>query len=64
MARYHVFADYSVSKDFGIVEADSEDEAIEKMIEKIPGMVQLCCSCSEKFIDCPVLLEDSISAEK
>lgn len=64
MAQYRITADYMVSKDFGVVEADSEDDAIEKILEKIPGMVQLCCSCSEEFIDCPVLIEDSITAEK
>lgn len=64
MAKYNVWLPYKlfVVKE---VEAESEEEAIEKVINETSGMLSLCYHCmhEEEISDNPELLEDEVSAE-
>ena len=65
MKKYNVWMPYKlfVVKE---VEAENEEEAIEKAMDETDGYVSLCYQCmTEKNIsDDPYLIEDEVSAEE
>ena len=65
MKKYNVWMPYKlfVVKE---VEAENEEEAIEKAMDETDGCVSLCYQCmTEKNIsDNPYLIEDEVSAEE
>ena len=65
MKEYVVYGTYTMTKELGRVKADSKEEAIEKAMNNIgTDTEQLCTYCSEKFLDQPILDEDSVEAEE
>lgn len=65
MAKYNVFANYTYCELIGEVEANSEEEAIDKVLDEgnYESMIKLCCECSRK-VDELILDDESIRAEK
>lgn len=65
MAQYRIFADYYFTKDCGVVEANSEEEAIEKAYDErmIENDHTLCWHCEQEMLDHPMLDEDRVTAE-
>ena len=65
MKEYVVYGTYTITKELGRVKANSKEEAIDKVFESIgTNEVQLCCHCSEKFLDQPIMDEDTVTAEE
>lgn len=64
MAKYRVYADYTVSKLIGEFEAENEEEAKEKAIDVADSQICLCNHCSREFEDYPMLNENSFEAEQ
>lgn len=65
MKEYVVYGTYTMTKELGRVKADSKEEAIDKVADMIgTNTEQLCHYCSQKFLDEPILDEDSIMAEE
>ena len=64
MSKYNVWLPYKlfVVKE---VEAESEEEAIDKVISECDGYLSLCYHCmkEENISDSPQLIEDEVSAE-
>ena len=65
MKEYVVYGTYTITKELGRVKANSKEEAIDKVFESMgTNEVQLCYKCSEKFLDKPILDEDTVTAEE
>lgn len=65
MKEYVVYGTYTTTKELGRVKADSEEEAIDKVFESMgSNEIQLCFHCSEKFLDHPILDEDTVRAKE
>lgn len=65
MSKYSVwfpYMFYTVKE----VEAENEDEAIEKALNEVDGCISLCYHCMREndISDNPILIEDEISAEE
>lgn len=64
MSKYNVWLPYKlfVAKE---VEAESEEEAIDKVMNECDGYLSLCYQCmkEEDISDNPQLIEDEVSAE-
>lgn len=64
MSKYNVWLPYKlfVVKE---VEADSEEEAIDKVMNECDGYLSLCYQCihEENISDNPQLIENEVSAE-
>lgn len=65
MSKYNVYLPYKlfVVKE---VEAENEEEAINKILEETDCFLSLCYQCmrDEDIYDNPYLIEDEVSAEK
>lgn len=60
MAKYRVYADYVFTKVIAEeIEAESEEEAIERALEEAECNVTLCYHCSKDFVDGGVIDEKS-----
>lgn len=64
MGKYNVWLPYKffVVKE---VEAESEEEAIDKVMDEAEGCISLCYQCmkEEDISDNPYLIEDEVSVE-
>ena len=63
MKKYTVFADYVATKIVGEVVADSKEEAVEKLKDKVEMNISLCRDCEENFIDGLRIPDGGIYAE-
>lgn len=64
MAKYRVYANYVFIKVIADeIEAESEEEAIEKALEEAECNVTLCYHCSKDFVDGGAIDEDSCSVD-
>lgn len=60
MAKYRVYADYVFTKVIAEeIEAESEEEAIERALEEAECNVTLCYHCSKDFVDGGTINEES-----
>lgn len=64
MPRYRVYADYIMTKILGEVEAESKEEAIEKLMDRADPQAGLCYQCQEDFVDDAMLMDDGFDAEE
>lgn len=64
MAKYQIIASYVFTKEYAIVEAESEEDALRKIEEMdiIEQDYPLCFACEEKIMEHPVLIEENIKA--
>lgn len=61
MPKYHCYAEVTGSKYLGVVEAESESEAIENALELGSSYVSLCHECTRECEDPAVT---NVSVEK
>lgn len=65
MKEYVVYGTYTMTKELGRVKANSKEEAIDKAMDMIgKDTEQLCYYCAQKFLDEPILDEETINAEE
>ena len=65
MKEYVVYGTYTLTKELGRVKANSKEEAVDKVIDMIGNDTeQLCHYCAQKFLDEPILDEETINAEE
>lgn len=63
MSKYNIFANYSYTRFIGTVEAETEEEAIEKAEYAVESDHVLCHQCMDEMCDYPTLVDDEIIAE-
>ena len=66
MKIYRIYANYYFAVNCGEVKAESEEEAVEKAINKglMDSVHTLCYHCTREILDSPQLDEDEIYAEE
>lgn len=62
MKKFTVFADYVATAIIGEIEAESEEEAVKKLADKVESNMPLCYDCEQYFIDSPKLADGGIYA--
>lgn len=64
MAKYRVYANYVFEKVIAEeIEAESEEEAIEKALDDAECDITLCYQCSGDFVDGGIIDEGSCSVD-
>lgn len=65
MKEYVVYGNYTMTKELGRVKANSKEEAVDKIMDTIGADTEpLCHYCARKFVDDPILDEETINAEE